>query len=43
VTVVVSKSGVSDVVKEVFSDLKVSREVSNSGDAGEKLAGVMLG
>ena len=42
-TVVVSKVGNTDAVKEVVSDSIESNEASKSGDARDGLAGVMLG
>jgi len=43
VTVVVSKAGNADAVKEVVSDSMGSNEASKSGDARDELAGVVMG
>ena len=42
-TVVVSKVGTTDAVKEVVSDSIESNEASKSGDARDGLAGVVMG
>ena len=39
----VSKWGTTDVAKEVVSDSMESNEASKCGDAGDGLAGVVMG